>query len=136
MTRRYADGTRVPIQGSINELEKLIERFGADEFILGRQGERRIVAFRKDGIPYRLTIPETDDEREARRLWRCVVHCTKAKLVAVEEGLEQFETAFASDIVLRDGRSLRDAVRGAIERGDVSTAGIFSRLLPAPAEDG
>jgi hypothetical protein len=53
----------------------------------------------------------------------------KAKFEAIAEGSSTFEGEFLAAVMLPDGRTVADEVRGAIEQA--YTTGQVSRLLPA-----
>lgn len=72
-------------------------------------GDSVSIMFERDGVSYRISGPLADDMREARRLWRVVVMVTKARLVAVEEGVSTFEQEFIGQVVLPGGRTLAES---------------------------
>ena len=57
------------------------------------------------------------DEQEAKRVWRVIAHNLKARMVAVEEGVESFEEAFLAHIVTPGGDTIyeRLATTGRLE---------------------
>jgi hypothetical protein len=110
--------TDVPVSRSQDELRGLLRRFGADSFTMGEGTDWVGVEFVHGGMLVRLRCPlrpyddrlasrphkkrltpETWQEAEAQRVWRVLVWSVKARLVAVEEGLETFEQAFLSHLV-------------------------------------
>jgi hypothetical protein len=63
-------------------------------------------------------------EQEARRIWRVMFHTLKARLVAVEEGVETFEEAFLSHLVDPvTGVTMWEAVKAPISRGALLQGG-------------
>lgn len=63
-------------------------------------------------------------DQEARRIWRVIFHTLKARLVAVEEGVETFEEAFLAHIVdPMTGLTMWEAVKGAVEQGALRLGG-------------
>lgn len=153
----YAKTTTVSAAKSRAEIEETLERFGASGFMSGRDGRKAVVAFkaRDRQIMFRLTLPDPADpalrktptgkirsgksqdeafRAEERRLWRALALSIKAKLVAVEDGIETFEEAFLAHVVMPDGLTLADHVAPrvaiAYETGDMPP------LLPAPGEGG
>jgi hypothetical protein len=58
-----------------------------------------------------------DWEQRERQVWRALYHYLKSQLEAVEFGLRSFTDAFMADIVMREGRTIGDYVRGALLTG-------------------
>jgi hypothetical protein len=155
----YAKGTKVPVENSRAELEKVLRRYGADAFSYGSDSDRAIVAFRADGrhVKFELRYPRLDDfkwggplysmtartpvglrrEQRIRELWRSLVLVVKAKLEAVESGIESFDTAFLPYLMLPDGSTTGEWMIPQIERayelGDMPSLlpAVSSRELPA-----
>lgn len=125
---RYAQNTKVPTDRSIQEILHLIERFGAEDYVQGREAGRTKIIFRHNELTIRLTIPNVDDEREERRLWRCLAANVKAKLVAVEEGIELFEEAFMPHVMTRGGKTVGEHLVPLLREGDA--AAFKQKLLP------
>lgn len=149
----YAKGTTVSSAKSRAEIEEMLDRFGADGFMSGRDGRNVMIAFKARGrqIMFRLTMPDPGDKSlrltptgktrstqsqedayraEERRLWRSLAMSIKAKLVSVEDGIETFEQAFMAHVVMPDGLTLSDhittRIAQAYETGDMPP------LLPGP----
>lgn len=123
---RYAERTQVNSQQSRNEIERLVERYGARRFIYGWEDDRAIIGFEMHNRQIKLVLPlpsreefrftETgrertvNSERQAyeqavRQRWRALALVVKAKLEAVETGITDFETKWLAHIVLPDGRT-------------------------------
>jgi hypothetical protein len=154
----YAKGTKVSVESSRAELEKVLKRYGADAFSYGTDQDRAIVAFRANGrhVKFELTYPRLEDfkygghlysmhartpigarrEQHVRELWRALVLVVKAKLEAVESGIEAFDTAFLPYLMLPDGSTAGEWMLPQIERayelGDMPglLPGDSSRALP------
>lgn len=63
-------------------------------------------------------------DQEARRIWRVIFHTLKARLVAVEEGVETFEEAFLAHIVdPMTGLTMWESIKGAVEAGALKLGG-------------
>ncbi len=63
-------------------------------------------------------------EQEERRIWRVLFWSLKARIVAIEEGLEEFEQAFLAHLVdPSTGMTLWQYVQPAIARGDFLLGG-------------
>ena len=120
--------TVVPVERSQAEIRKLLTEHGAQEFAFGEATDElgqvvHGVTFTHRGLRVRLHVALKIDPREidrklqrarsksraeftaeateaeARRVWRVLAHNLKARMVAVEEGLETFEEAFLSHVV-------------------------------------
>jgi hypothetical protein len=154
----YAQGTKVPVENSRAELEKVLRRYGADAFSYGQDVARAIVAFRAHGrhVKFELALPPVEDfkwggrlynsrltrsaadqrDQRVRELWRALVLVVKAKLEAVESGIEPFDTAFLPYLMLPDGSTAGEWMLPQIERayelGDMPSLlpGDSSRALP------
>jgi hypothetical protein len=142
---RFAEGTPVPIEKSRAEIEGLVRRYGAEEFISGWKDDAAMVQFRAQGrfVKLFLKLPPKDDvrfthhpknprhyharartaeqcvqawEAEVRRLWRSLLLVIKSKLESVESGIETFEEAFLSWILLPDGSTVGRQVAPFIEQ--------------------
>jgi hypothetical protein len=126
----YAQGTEVPSDRSRAEIERMVQRFGADQFVSGWERDNRsMVGFRIHNRMVRILLPmpsrddpmialtpsgrrrsasQIEDEyaREQRRRWRSLVLVIKAKLAAVEDGISTIEREFLADVVLPNGTTL------------------------------
>jgi hypothetical protein len=145
---RYATGTSVPPDRSRAEIEKILRRFGADQFAYGWELEVEQIQFRVAGRSVRLTlpVPAVDDplftqtpsgrarsaaqaeeawKAELRRRWRSLALVIKAKLTAVQDGISTVEREFLADVILPDGRTIAEWAGPQLERFDDSRA-----LLP------
>jgi hypothetical protein len=119
--------TTVPVERSQAQLRKLLQAYGADSFEFGEgrlNGQRMAaIAFAVHGQRVRIRVPfkEADDdavraaasrsrrsvdetritlsEREDKRIWRVLSWNVKARLEAVEEGIETFEEAFLAHLL-------------------------------------
>lgn len=121
--------TTVPIERSQGQIRELLARHGAREFGFGEaiddNGDSWMaVTFTHQALRVRLRVKlklvsmdvinakarrartkTRDDliyelsEQEARRIWRVMAHNLKARMVAVDEGVETFEEAFLAHIV-------------------------------------
>ena len=122
----YAEKTKVKAADSRAEIERTLQRYGADQFMYGWDQERALVGFRLSGrqIKFLLPMPDksdvrftrtpTDKERSAalalsaweqacRQRWRALCLVIKGKLESVESEVEIFEEAFMGNIVLPNG---------------------------------
>lgn len=113
---RYADKTRVPVNQSRNELERTLDRYGADQFVYGTDAGEWVVRFRAHERYVQLRIDKPDDEQQQRQRWRALVLVVKAKLESIESGLETFEQAFLANVMLPDGSTVGDWAAPELER--------------------
>lgn len=145
----YAAGTEVPADRSRAEIERLLQRFGAEQFIYGWDGDQAAIGFRLAGRAVRIsiTLPSSTNpafamtatgrrrsdtaardeyEKEVRRRWRALAAVIKAKLVAVEEGISTIEREFLADMLLPSGQTLGDELVPRLDR----LSGGLPALLP------
>lgn len=144
---KYAEKTEVSTSRSLDEIERVLNRYGATQFMYGRDDETRraVVMFTMNGkrIRFMLPLPDRNDEqftltpskgwrrsedqaRDAydqavRQRWRALTLAIKSKLESVESGIELFEEAFAAQLVLPNGQTVGEfmlpQVNKAIEDG-------------------
>lgn len=115
---KFAEGTRVAVKSSRDEIEKLVTRFGASRFMVAidtDSGTAAIQFFAKERM-IRLVLSLTEkgkkvSEAEERRRWRSLALLLKAKLVAVEDGLVEFEEEFLPHVVLHNGETVYQRTR-------------------------
>lgn len=149
---RYAEGTMVSVGRTREEIERTLARYGATGFAFGQDEAGAMVAFLVRGrhVRFRVPLPQLDDfaltptrqkrtrasataalEKATRSRWRSLGLIVKAKLEAVDAGVVEFDDEFMAQLVMPDGRTVGDAVRGqlvtAIESGAVPA------LLPGGA---
>lgn len=152
--KRAYETTDVPVSKSQDELRGLLIKFGAMQFTFGEGRDWAGVEFVHEEQLVRVRCPlkqPTDQQiksyrsaahsetatavmrlldKEAMRVWRVLVWSVKARLVAVEEGLETFEQAFLSHLVdPSSGRTLWEAVKQPIESGAMRLGGPGMREL-------
>lgn len=155
---RYASQTTVSVEKSRAEIERILARYGADQFAYGRDDSRGIasIQFRAHDrhVRFVLTLPKPDErqfkqskrgwrspdvarkhwEQACRQRWRALVLCVKAKLEAVESGISTFEDEFMAHILLPGGQTVGQVMRPQIERAYLTNEpppGIAG-LLPSP----
>ncbi len=111
----YAARTEVTVARSRDEIETILRRYGATQFVHGWDHSQVVVGFTAHGRQVRFHVPmptstEYRDQRklaaEERRRWRCLALAVKAKLEVVESGIATFEDEFLAHIVMPDGRSV------------------------------
>lgn len=147
---RFAENTTVTVSASKAEIERIVERYGATQFMSGWSAEQAVIAFSMEGrqIRFVLQMPARDEERfthhsrgtrtpdaalkeweqACRQRWRALALVIKAKLEAVESGISVFEDEFMANIVLPGGRTVSEEVRPSIAVAYAS--GKVQALLP------
>lgn len=142
---RYAEQTSVSTEKSKAEIERTLQRYGADQFMSGWDQERAYIGFRMQGkmIKFMLELPDKGKfrttpggrrrrsdsdllkawEQSCRQRWRALALVIKAKLEAVETGITTFEEEFLAHILLPDGRTAGDylipQIHMAYEKGEM-----------------
>ena len=85
------------------------------------------------------TYQEIEDEhmeQEHRRIWRVLYWSLKARMVAVEEGVEEFEQAFLAHLVdPRTGITIWQHVQPAIEQGQFRIGGSGVKALGISSDE-
>jgi hypothetical protein len=155
---RYAEGTTTPPEKSQQEIASTLRRYGASSYATAWEGTRAMIAFgaHERHVRMVLILPELGDreirmtpagrsrdpraqkvalDAEIRRRWRALALGVKAKLEAVETGIETFEEAFMAHIVLPDGTTVAEHVRPVIEHA-YRTGEIRPFIPPSAIEGG
>jgi hypothetical protein len=128
----YAARTDVPVDRSRAEIEKTLQRYGADQFAYGYNDRQATVQFRANGRVVRFTVPihrdgtsvtEKQREQTQRSRWRALLLSIKAKLETAESGISSFEEEFLAHIVLPNGQTAAQlalpAIAKSYEKGTV-----------------
>lgn len=149
---RYAADTSVSVSASKAEIERILERYGADQFMSGWTAEKAVIGFAMEGrqIRFVLTMPSKADraftitatgrarsgeaalkewEQACRQRWRALALVIKAKLEAVESGISVFEDEFMANIVMPDGQTVSHHARPLIAQA-YENPGNMQPLLP------
>lgn len=129
MSGRYASETGVPIDRSRSEIEHVLKRYKATQFMYATKPDKAMVGFTISGRHIRMILPmPTSSEKamslnrwgrkipdgqvqkridqEARRRWRALALVIKAKLEAVASGIAVLEDEFLAYMVLPNGRTV------------------------------
>jgi hypothetical protein len=123
----YASNTQVSSDQSKGEIERILQRYGADEFVTGWDQKRAVVMFRMNNrrIRFYLPMPARDEYKETesgrsrtsdytideaweqakRQRWRALALAIKAKLEAVASGITSFEEEFMAHVVMPNGKN-------------------------------
>ena len=151
---RYAENTSVPSDKSRAEIERTLTRYGAERFLYGWEADYAVIGFTMldRQVKFLLPLPDRNDhdfthtpergnarsapqaaaqyEQAVRQRWRALALVIKAKLEAVESGINEFEDEFLAHIVLPNGQTvgtfMRPQIAHAYEHGDMP------KLLPGP----
>lgn len=123
----YAGKTTVSVAKTKAEIEELIAKAGANQFVSGYSQNIALIGFTLDRRQIRFALPLPDKmetrfwytperknkrskeqaisawEQECRSKWRALFLIIKAKLEAVESGISTVEREFFYDIVLPSG---------------------------------
>lgn len=151
---RYASDTAVSVEKSRMEIERTLQRYGADAFAYFSEANRAMVAFRMADrqIKFVLTLPEkslrefthhsrgmrTADaalaawEQACRQRWRALALVIKAKLEAVAAGITTVEDEFLAHTVLPDGSTVGEWARPQLDEAYRIGAMPTALLLEGP----
>jgi hypothetical protein len=147
----YARGTDVSSERSRGEIERTLKKYGAHAFAYGWDKDKALVQFEMRGrvIRFLLPLPDIHDpeftrtptgrpraasaaseahEAEVRRSWRALALLIKAKLVAVNDNITEFDEEFLGRIVLPSGETVGDWITPQIEIA--YQTGEMPRMLP------
>lgn len=149
----YVAATKVSSEQSRTEIERILIRYGADQFAYGWEPGKAMIQFRAHDrlIRFTLPLPERDDEaftrtpvsrefrsfdsaqrayeQAVRQKWRALVLFVKAQLEAIEAGLVTFEDVFLAQTVLPDGSTTAEFMHPQIDRA--YETGRMPHALPA-----
>lgn len=152
---QYAAQTEVSSDRSRAEIERTLERYGANGFMYGWQESNAVIAFQMSGkmVKFILPLPNKNDEQythwrpgggqklrakppnqalaaweqACRQKWRALALCIKAKLESVESGIVTFEKEFLAHFVLPGGQTFGDYAVPQLEKA--VSEGRMPRLL-------
>ena len=146
---QYAKNTTVSSELSRLDIEKILIRYGADNFAYATTAGKAIIGFTMCGrqIKFVLPLPKMEEfsltptgrersenskyeawEQACRQRWRALKLVIQAKLEAVECGISVFEDEFMANIVLPGGQTVSDYVKPQIEMA--YQTGESPQLLP------
>lgn len=149
--RRFAEGTKVPIETTRMELERLLRAYGADAIVMGWDGPISTIAFRLQGRHIKYTIEQPSRAEtvvthypsgkprpghafseavaaEHRRRWRALLLIVKAKLELVAAGDADFGDEFLAHTMLADGSTVGEWIAPQIDES--YQTGRMPALLP------
>ncbi|MBQ8254930.1 MAG: hypothetical protein IJY94_05440 [Clostridia bacterium] len=146
---QYAKNTNVSSELSRLEIEKILIKYGADNFVYATMNGKALIGFTmySKQVKFILPLPLKDEfeltntgrkrtensqyeawEQACRQRWRALKLVVQAKLEAVECGISEFEDEFMANIVLPDGRTVGDFMKPQIEQAYIG--GKIPKLLP------
>jgi hypothetical protein len=115
----YASQTKVPVDQTRNEIERVLARYGASKFAYFSEQGRAIIVFEAEDRRLRFDLPlpegvgERDNQRR-RQKWRALLLAIKSKLESVASEIETFEAAFLAHVVLPNGQTVGDQIKPSI----------------------
>jgi hypothetical protein len=112
----FASKTKVPANQTRIEIERTLARYGATGFAYGSEIGRAMIGFQTKDRRIRFLLPlappsrmsEQQTDQFVRSRWRALLLSIKAKLEAVESGIESFDEAFMSHIVMPNGQTMAE----------------------------
>lgn len=140
--RRYAQETAVPVAKSRAEIEAILVRYGAGQFIVGWSGSSEVMIgfeLHHRRMKFVLPLPEKSGkafttrqrygrvvavrpdvteqlwEQACRQRWRALALVIKAKLEAVSCGITTVEEEFLSHIIMPNGKTIGEQAIPQIE---------------------
>lgn len=147
---QYAKNTNVSSEMSRLEIEKILIRYGADNFAYATSAGQALIGFTMFNrqVKFVLPLPKKEEfaltatgrerssnsqyeawEQACRQRWRALKLVIQAKLEAVECGISVFEDEFMSNIVLPGGMTVGDFMKPQIT--EAYRIGKPPNLLPA-----
>lgn len=135
----YAEKTSVSVSKTKADIEDLIQKAGAGQFISGYKENMAVIGFSLANRQIRFVLPLPDKqeqkfwftperrtkrsekqayeawEQACRSRWRALYLIIKAKLEAVDSGISTIEREFFYDIVLPDGKTVGEFMAPQIE---------------------
>lgn len=109
---KYAKDTSVEIAQTIKDIEWEVEKYGGGQFYFGQMPSQLVVGFSKDERQVRFQVPLQENAPQANRsMARALFLVIKSNLVAAESGVQSFQDAFLSNILLPNNQTLGQSVR-------------------------
>lgn len=148
MPPTFAKATTVAPEKSRAEIERVLMKYGADQFMNGWDSfnRRAVLGFRAHSrmVRFEVQMPKESDfkwrygvtpaqkkrtlEQAERQRWRALLLVIKAKLEAVESKISTFETEFLAHIVIGPhGETVGDAITPQIDQ--IYLNGMSGQLL-------
>lgn len=152
----YAKDTSVPVERSKREIELMLYKHGARNFLIGSTDGRAVVTFQLDNwrVQFDVPLPTAEEfsttERRGRKVkatpqqvdnavsqaerqrWRALSLAIKARLISVETGIETMQEAFLAHVVVPGGRRFFLEAHAAIDKAYLD--GRVPKMLTAGEE--
>lgn len=129
---KYAYQTKVSPEKTLTEIQTVLKKYSAQKFAYYIEDTRSILGFEMRNRRIRFVLPlplrqefkkgwptekQIDDRHQQaiRQRWRALLLAIKAKLEAVESGIETFEEAFMAHILLPSGQTIGEWATPQIE---------------------
>lgn len=146
---QYAKDTSVSCEMSRLEIERVLIRYGAQNFAYAMMPGAALIGFSMHGrtVKFVLPLPKLEDfsltptgrarteksqhdawEQACRQRWRALKLVIQAKLEAVECGISVFEDEFMANIVVAGGKTVSEYIRPQIT--DAYERGTVPQLIP------
>lgn len=131
----FAKGTTVAIDTTTQQIKTMLRKAGAVAFATLEEDQSAAIAFRLHDLNIRMTIPMPDRyarrfthteekqlvrssdaaeklwEQGCRERWRALHLCVKAKLEAIDAGVETFENAFLAHVQTDTGQTIGERLK-------------------------
>jgi hypothetical protein len=108
----FAAKTKVPVEKTKAEIERLLKRYGATGFATAWQGNSARIEFIARDWRIRVSVTVPEQEQASRQKWRALLLSVRAKLEMVNGNIVTFEEAFFADIVLPEtGKTVWETAR-------------------------
>lgn len=146
---QYAKNTNVSTELSRIEIEKILIKYGAENFAYATTSGQAMIAFTMCNrqVRFLLPLPKQEEfrytptgrertenskyeawEQACRQRWRALKLVIQAKLEAVECGISVFDDEFMAQIVLPGNQTVGDFMRPQINQAYLS--GDIPKMLP------
>jgi len=135
---RYAANTSVSVEKSRAEIERILQRYGCDDFAYRNNRHRAQIAFSMNErmVRFDLELPDPEQfrptpagrrrrndasthkawEQACRQRWRALALVIKAKLEAVEAGITTFDVEFLPHMIVPGGKVFHEVALPQIEQ--------------------
>jgi hypothetical protein len=148
----YAAQTSVPVERSRAEIERVLQNYGAQQFIYGWDQHAAVVGFtvmhdeERRQIRFRVEVPDQASflrskggqrrtaiqaekafQQAQRQRWRALLLVIKAKLEAIEAGIATFEDEFLAYTMLPGGETVGEWMKPQLD--EVYRDGVMPKTL-------
>lgn len=129
----YAAKTTVPVAKTKTAIDDMLKKAKATATAIFEEERRAAIIFqmKERRVVFHLPLDPKDSEQRRRTRWRALLLCMKAKLESVESGVETFEEAFLSHVVMPDGQTVGEHTAPMIAKSYAT--GTMQPLLPGPS---